>query len=97
MTVRAAGWVRVNSASMRLCSQAVAAFMARFAKWPPNTRPSSSGRSRRDEEEPITALSKRGARAKAGMVKRALLETGTRGQGGENGNIFHGSTTATNA
>ena len=96
ITVRAAGCVRVNSASIWLCSQAVAAFIARLANRPPSSRSSTSGRSRREEEEPTTAESNAAALAKAGMENRALVEIGTRGSGGDSGSMPHGSITATN-
>ncbi|MEJ1976060.1 MAG: hypothetical protein WDN49_08050 [Acetobacteraceae bacterium] len=46
---------------------------------------------------PKTAESKAGLRARAGKEKRALVEMGTRGKGGESGSTPHGSTTATKA
>ena len=54
-----------------------------------------AGRSKRLVELPITALSNRRDRARAGNENRALVAIGGRSRGGERGKLSNGSTTAT--
>ncbi len=88
--------MRANRPSIWLCSQAVAAFIERLAKRPPNSVSSTDGRNNREEDEPITAESNAGALASAGIEYRALVVTGTRGKGTESGNMPQGSMIVTN-